>query len=387
MSWPAPSAILQQKGEAMAQSSMTLLLIEGRYTLTVEQRMALAPLGPRLITVAAASVTAQLVTLRPAVAILCAPARSALAMQVADLIHSARLPTRVMLITRRMLAADALRALRLGFHDLRTIHDTPTTIADAVREALVVAQAAQQDDTDVLLSLVSHELRSPLTTIRGYLELLRKYQGRLPAEKTLAYLDNSLLAMQEATALTDTLTNLMRIEEGQLATTHVPVRLATVVRDAVEQYIRCTDQHTVLSDIPEDLTVLAEPQSLIQIVRNLLSNAIKYSPEGGLIQIAAHAEGNQVALSVRDTGIGIAPEAMPRLFTRFARVHDQTRWPTIQGTGLGLYLCRHLVEALDGTISAQSTPGVGTTFTVHIPAAPARLPTRLSHRTHARSAS
>ncbi len=387
MSWPAPSAILQQKGEAMAQTPVTLLLIEGRYTLSAEQRMALAPLGPRLVTIAAASATAQLATIRPAVAILCAPARSALAGQVADLLYSARLPTRVILVARRMLAAEAVRALRLGFHDLRTIHDSPTTIADAVREALVVAQATHQDDTDMLLSLVSHELRSPLTTIRGYLELLRKYQGRLPVEKTLAYLDNSLMAMQEATALTDTLTNIMRIEEGQLALTHVPVRLALVVRDTVEQYIRFTDRHTVHSDIPEDLAVLAEPQSLIQIVRNLLSNAIKYSPDGGLIQIAAHAEGDHVVLSVRDTGIGIAPEAMPRLFTRFARVHDQTRWPTIQGTGLGLYLCRHLVEALDGTISAQSIPGVGTTFTVHIPAAPARLPTRLSHRNPARSAS
>jgi signal transduction histidine kinase len=128
--------------------------------------------------------------------------------------------------------------------------------------------------------------------------------------------------------------------------------------------------HRFTVDCPDDLpAMLADRGKVEQVLTNLVSNAVKYSPAGGTITIAAKASGPAVRLSVSDEGLGLPPEELPKLFGRFHRIQDSLR-EGIQGTGLGLYICKQLIELHDGKIWAESPgPEHGSTFTVELPIA------------------
>ncbi len=236
---------------------------------------------------------------------------------------------------------------------------------------------------DEFLGIVAHELRTPLTSLRGFAQTLLVHTalGKGPPlaawqGKALAGLD---LAAQRLNELTDDLLDMARLQAGQLELHPEPTDLVTLVQRVVTRLQMTTDQHT-LSCLPseERLVKYIDPRRMEQVLSNLISNAIKYSPEGGPIEvtIAEDSERQQVLLSVRDHGIGIPAQQQAQIFHRFVQA-DNARAYGIEGTGLGLYLCRALVERHGGRIWFESVEGQGSTFFIALPitspAAPARL--------------
>ncbi len=216
-----------------------------------------------------------------------------------------------------------------------------------------------------LVSDVAHELRTPLMNIRGYLELL---QDRVlePTQETLAslYEETTLLSR-----LVADLQDLSLAEAGQLHLARQPISLEEVVGQAVQivQPQLASKNLALRVHIPPDLPrVEADQERVAQILRNLLSNAILHTASGGEISITASVIETLVKISVRDTGVGIAPEHLPYLFERFYRA-DPSRARATGGTGLGLAIVKQVVEAHGGQIVVESQPGKGTCFTFTLP--------------------
>ncbi len=218
-----------------------------------------------------------------------------------------------------------------------------------------------------LISDVAHELRNPLMNIRGYLELLQD-QVLEPTPETLAslYEETSLL-----NRLVADLQDISLAEAGQLHLERQPIELAEVVSQAVQIVQPHLAQKNLAPHvhIPSNLPrIEADQERVAQILRNLLSNAIKHTPDQGEISLTARRSTTMVEISVRDTGVGIAPEHLPYLFDRFYRV-DSSRARATGGTGLGLAIVKQVVQAHGGQITVESQPGKGTCFTFTLPVA------------------
>jgi len=210
------------------------------------------------------------------------------------------------------------------------------------------------------LSRMSHELRTPLNGIIGFAQLLElEAQGDEQRES----IEMILKSGRHLLDLINEILDIARIEAGKLALSLEPVLVNEVVAAALDMLrLEAASKRIDVVVTALEGYVLADRQRFQQVVLNLLSNAIKYNRAGGAVRVSSEVGAEQVRLSVGDTGRGIAPETMSRLFTAFDRLGaEQT---AIEGTGLGLVLSHHLVEAMGGTLSAQSTLGEGTTFTV-----------------------
>jgi signal transduction histidine kinase/CheY-like chemotaxis protein len=218
------------------------------------------------------------------------------------------------------------------------------------------------------LSRMSHELRTPLNAVLGFSQLLAA--GELH-DRQRANVDQILTAGRHLLTLINEVLDISRIEAGELTVSLEPIRLATVVEDTVELIAPLAAARRVsLTTTPDDTDawVHADQQRLKQVLLNLLSNAVKYNREGGQVQVRVELSGNdRVRVVVADTGAGIAPDMLPRLFNPFERLGAEHS--DIEGTGLGLSLSKSLVEAMAGTIEVASTPGAGSTFTVELGAA------------------
>jgi signal transduction histidine kinase len=219
---------------------------------------------------------------------------------------------------------------------------------------------------------VAHELRTPLSNIRGYLEALQ--DGVVQPEGRI--IDSLYEEAMLLNHLVDDLQELFLAEAGQLKLERQPVALADIVDRAVEAVRPRAEAErvTVQVDLPEDLLVDVDPQRMGQVLRNLLDNALTHTPQGGEIAIAARAacpepsrrSDQWVEVSVRDTGSGIAAEDLPYIFERFYRA-DKSRSRATGGAGLGLAIARQLVEAHGGRIWVESTEGEGSTFIFALP--------------------
>ncbi len=214
----------------------------------------------------------------------------------------------------------------------------------------------------------SHELRTPLTVIRGNLDIMKRDDSVESRRESLAAMD------QESARMGKIVEDLMLL--AQIDGAHTPrcdrVPLDEVVLQVYNQSrVLAADKQVVLGHV-DAVTVLADHDRLVQMLLNLVDNAIKYTPAGGVITIECRAPSMQTAgfatLSVRDTGIGIAPEHLPHIFDRFYRV-DKARSRAQGGTGLGLAIVQSIAEAYGGRVTVESTLGQGSTFTVILPAA------------------
>ncbi|MBI4366822.1 MAG: PAS domain S-box protein [Deltaproteobacteria bacterium] len=222
---------------------------------------------------------------------------------------------------------------------------------------------------------VSHELKTPLTNIRGYAETLRQGAAGDPAvaERFLRKIKQNAEYLQ---ALVEDLLRLSECESGRLALQPIPIPLAACVADLLADLAdRARNKRIDLrQDIPPGLAVLADPAALRQILGNLIENAVKYTPNDGTVHVLAtgpRAADAFCTITIRDTGSGIAPDDLPRIFERFYRV-EKSRSRELGGTGLGLAIVKHLVQAHGGDVTVQSTPGQGSSFSLILPAATAR---------------
>lgn len=214
---------------------------------------------------------------------------------------------------------------------------------------------------------VSHELKTPLTSIAGYAETL---VGDTPDQATTRrFLEVILGNARRMHRLVDDLLDLSRIESGGWEPEVESVDLADTAAEIFESFAERARTIGVTMSVavdPNAAVLMADPQSIRQVITNLVDNALRYTPAGGRVTVAAHREGSATILEVRDTGSGIPAEHLPRLFERFYRV-DPSRSRADGGTGLGLAIVKHLVEAHGGTSSAESILGQGTTIRARFP--------------------
>jgi signal transduction histidine kinase len=226
---------------------------------------------------------------------------------------------------------------------------------------------------DAFLSIAAHELKTPATAVLAGAQLLhrRSLRGQLPPASLERHAGLIAEAAKRLARLVDDLLDVSRVRTGQLALRLVPTDLVELARSVATRYGEAIDQtHALVLELaPTPCLVGADPDRLEQVVENLIDNAVKYSPDGGQIEVAVGAEDGQVVLSVRDQGIGLPPGAAERIFEPFERAANAaTR--QLPGMGLGLHICRNIVELHGGWIAVES-PGEnqGTTVTVRLPCA------------------
>jgi signal transduction histidine kinase len=273
------------------------------------------------------------------------------------------------------LILSALVLLRLaglirGLDRLRGAERVARAEAEAARRQLM-AQNEQLREADRLkdefVALISHDLRTPLTSIMGYLELTLE-EGDLTREQR-TYLEIVDRNAHRLLRLVNDLLFVARLEAGELDLHASELDLAEIVRQSVaEAEPRAVANGITLTCSAEAVPpVSADRGRILQLLDNLVSNAIKFTPEGGEVRVSVAQANGSVRLEVEDTGIGIAAEEQRRLFERFFRASTASQ-QQIPGTGLGLYIARAIVDAHGGSISVASKPGKGTAFTIEMPA-------------------
>ena len=225
---------------------------------------------------------------------------------------------------------------------------------------------------------VSHELKTPLASIKAYTETLLDWALH-DENVNVRFLKRIEEQADRLNQLILDLLSLARLESGQEVFEHGPLALAPVVgvvrrvAPRPRRGARASASSLDLGPLDDETLVMADEEAIRQILDNLIDNAIKYTPEGGSVRVACRLDGDAVAIEVADTGIGIPRDDLPRVFERFYRV-DKARSRELGGTGLGLSIVKHLVQSIGGQITVDSRVGAGTRFTVQLPRylAPAR---------------
>jgi len=236
---------------------------------------------------------------------------------------------------------------------------------ERLRLEVAVRRRAEQA-RDQFLSVAAHELKTPLTSLRGFAQLLTQQLSRgSPDPGTLGFaltaIDNQC---DKLTRLVGQLLDVSRLEGGQLAIQRERTDVMALAASAIEAARARSDRHTLSLDGPATLDAFVDPLRLEQVFTNLLDNALKYSPDGGPIEVALAADVDSVTISVTDVGIGIPVEHGERVFERFHQVDPDGGQG---GLGMGLFISRQIVELHGGTLRLEPAPGRGTRFVARIP--------------------
>lgn len=214
-----------------------------------------------------------------------------------------------------------------------------------------------------MVSDIAHELRTPLSNIRGWLEAVEDGVAK-PDEEFIASLAEEAALLQH---IIDDLRDLATVDAGNLRIHPEQVHLATLLEQVVSA--QQAGEVDLTYSAPDDLELEADPVRLRQIVGNLVTNALRFTPAGGTVRVDGRRDGDDVVIDVIDTGAGIAAEDLPKVFDRFWRA-EQSRTRHAGGSGLGLAIVRSLTEAHGGTVTATSTLGAGSTFTIKLAPSP-----------------
>ena len=238
------------------------------------------------------------------------------------------------------------------------------TTAEQLKLALVKEKELNKLQRQ-FVSMASHEFRTPLAIIDSTAQRLKRRVDKLTPAETIERADKIRAAVQRMTRLMESTLAAARMEEGKIAVEIGACDLGRVLRELCTRQHEMDKTHTItckLVDLPA--TIQADSAALEQVFTNLLSNAVKYAPDAPEIDVVARGEGDEVVISVRDRGLGIDEEDLPKMFERFFRAKTSTG---IAGTGIGLNLVKTLVEMHGGSIAIKSNKGEGSTLTVRLP--------------------
>jgi two-component system CheB/CheR fusion protein len=242
----------------------------------------------------------------------------------------------------------------------------PIRIGNAQAGLVVIRDVSEQSLRrlqEEFVALASHELRTPVSAIRGSLQLLQRTFGSQADPRVARYLEVGLSQTRLLEDLVMDLTDVVRIQSGQVPIERAQVNLVEIAQTTVELARPLRDNQEIRLDVPrEPIAVNGDPRRLQQVLLNLISNAIDHGASAKGIDVRLRREDSIAVLEVTDYGPGIPEEARTRLFERFYK-QDTSR----SGLGLGLYLARAIVLAHEGTLEVQSTDGQGTTFIMRLP--------------------
>ncbi|MFJ4143743.1 ATP-binding protein [Pseudomonas sp. NPDC089734] len=262
-------------------------------------------------------------------------------------------------ITAQYDNSGALRGFSKITRDITDRRAAEIALGTAREEAERASRAKSE-----FLSRMSHELRTPLNSILGFAQLLDMDSTHLQKPQ----IGHILRAGQHLLTLINEVLDIARIEAGHLSLNLEPVLLSEVLQEALSLvWPMAADGDIQLAELPElgdGCGVIADRQRLIQVLLNLLSNAIKYNRPKGLVKIEVSQQAERVAITISDTGKGIALDRLDQLFKPFERLEAD---PNVEGTGLGLALSKSLLETMQGSMTVQSTPGQGCRFTLELP--------------------
>jgi PAS domain S-box-containing protein len=259
---------------------------------------------------------------------------------------------------------------RYGPEDLHLAEELAYRAALAVDNTRLYREAQEAVHLrDIFLSVASHELKTPLTSLMGQAQLVERRMLRmgLLQERDQRSLRVVVDQAGRLRKMIDALLDISRIQTGQLAIEHTSVDLLALVRQVIDEVQMETDRHVIVYQAPEGpLLVEGDWLRLEQVFQNLLQNAIKYSPAGGTVTIQVHRSGALLCVDVVDQGLGIPASALPQLFQRFYRATNADDHH-ISGLGVGLYVVKEIVTLHGGTVAVTSEEGQGSTFTVCLP--------------------
>jgi signal transduction histidine kinase len=225
---------------------------------------------------------------------------------------------------------------------------------------------------DEFIRITNHELRTPLDVIRGNIDMVLKGETGEISARTKEYLADALLGADRLTKLVNDMLDISRVETGRMKFFLENIELVKFLETIHTEFVPLAKKRnlTLNLECPKDIpSVFSDRGRIFQAIDNFLGNSLKFTPEGGSITISARTEDSMVVISVRDTGAGIRLEDQKKLFKRFPQIENTTTEGT-KGTGLGLYLTKHIVEKLGGRIWAESAgSGKGATFSVALPRA------------------
>ncbi|MBI2539707.1 MAG: HAMP domain-containing histidine kinase [Deltaproteobacteria bacterium] len=219
-----------------------------------------------------------------------------------------------------------------------------------------------------LVSALAHDIKNPLGIIMGYAETLAdQLTGRDRAKEHLEILDRIQESAQRIVNLVTGFLEASKAEAGKLSVEERPVELNSLIREVAQQQMGDLRKKNISLDVVLDEgvpTVLGDKAQLDRVLWNLVGNAIKFTPAGGKITVSSRRDDRHVCVAVKDTGIGIPKEELPLLFSQFRRLKGSAK---VEGTGLGLFIVKTIIEAHKGTVQADSEDGKGSTFTVRVP--------------------
>lgn len=256
-----------------------------------------------------------------------------------------------------------------------TIDDDPNHLSTTPSEAVHDSSHLESE----FLAVISHELRSPLTAIKGFATTLRRHGhklGRIERDEFLQAIDE---ASDRLEVTISRLMELARLETGMLTAQLAPVDVVHLVKEAImsadnrwKSNSTIHDEYTFISPEQETMPMaLADLRLQRDVLDIVLENAVKYSPGGGVVRVTLQLEDSMIVIGIHDRGIGIPPEHLHRIFARFHRV-DNRLTREVEGAGLGLAICKRIMELQGGAIWAESEPEVGSSFYMTLPLAQPR---------------
>lgn len=242
--------------------------------------------------------------------------------------------------------------------------DHPAHFSGTVQD--ITEQKQDDQRKSDFIGMVSHELKTPLTSVNGYLQILQSKVKKGDGASAVNLFDKANLQIRKMTAMINGFLNVSRLESGKIHIDRKRFDMAELVKEAEEEsLVTITSHHVVFAPVVETF-VVADRDKISHVISNLMSNAVKYSPAGSTINIACITINGMAQVSVQDQGAGIAPEHLDKLFDRYYRTENASS-SAVSGFGIGLYLSAEIVRRHEGRIWAESQPGEGSTFFFTLP--------------------
>ncbi len=256
---------------------------------------------------------------------------------------------------------------------VRYIHAHISSIQNGADEpiatATILTDITQQKELEQLkdefIGIASHELKTPLTSIKGYTQILERIIEEMGSDKARLYLRRTNRYIDKLTSLIGDLLDVSKIQAGKLEFTSETYNFDTMIQEAIDSFAHLAKKYTIIKRGDSIPAIVGDSSRTEQVINNFLSNAIKYSPDADTIIVTVERKRKMAVVSVQDFGIGISPEKKEHIFKRFYRINQESK--KFSGLGIGLYISSEIVERQGGKIWVDSSKGVGSTFYFSLP--------------------